>query len=60
MDIKDLFYVIDRMEDSELHVVVGGISGNLISSITDALEFILNLGRQVGSAIKRKRTGSKC
>jgi hypothetical protein len=60
MVIKDLYRAMDNMEDNELKLIVGGISGTLINSITDAFEFILDLGRKVGSAIRRARDGNKC
>jgi len=49
------------MTDRELTLVAGGaISGSLVKNVLDAYEFILNLGRQIGSAIRRKMTGNYC
>lgn len=48
------------ISDYELKLITGGISGTLVNSITRALEFILDLGRRLGSIIRRSIDGTKC
>lgn len=49
------------IKDNELMCIVGGgISGTLINSVVKAATFILELGRAVGTAIRRAQTGRKC
>lgn len=50
------------LEKEELLQVVGGIdiTGSLLSSIYRGIETIMDVGRSLGSAIRRALEGSKC
>lgn len=50
-----------RENNEELLLIVGGgISGTLINSVVKAATFILELGRAVGSAIRRATSRKAC
>ena len=51
-----------KLNDKELYEVVGGIkfSASLLSSIIKGANFVLELGRYVGTAIRRIKTGNLC
>lgn len=51
-----------KLDNKELYNVVGGVkfSASLLSSIIKGANFVLELGRYVGTAIRRMRTGRLC
>ncbi len=50
-----------KLEEIELRNLYGGaITGTLINSITKGVNTFLNLGRAVGSSIRRLVDGSLC
>lgn len=50
-----------RLEKEELLLVQGGgLTGTLISSILKGVETILDLGRNLGSAIRRFKYNNVC
>lgn len=62
MVIKDPYHAQSSMEDKSLNLVVGGasISGSLVSAVRLAVDFIYDLGRKLGSAIRRYRNKTYC
>lgn len=49
------------LKDKELNNIYGGgISGTVISSIVRGAEYLLDLGRSLGSSIRRFITGNLC
>lgn len=49
------------MDTVELNEVKGGaISGTFVKNVLDIFEFIHDLGRKMGSAIRRKKTSNYC
>lgn len=49
------------MKDNELLLVSGGaLSASLMNAVSRGIKNILDLGRTVGSAIRRIKTGSIC
>lgn len=49
------------MENSELKEIYGGaVSATLINSVVKLLSFALDLGRTLGSSIRRKVAKIKC
>ncbi len=52
---------VDNMTDIELcEVKGGGISGTVINGIVRAIGFALEIGRSLGSALRRHTDGSYC
>lgn len=51
-----------ELNNKELYEIVGGVkfSASLLSSIIKGANLILELGRYVGSAIRRFKTGKLC
>lgn len=54
-----------ELNDNELKNINGGlslsdISGSLISSITSSMKTILEIGRSLGSALRRGNSGKLC
>lgn len=51
-----------KLNTQQLNEIVGGIkfSAALLSSITKGASFILELGRSVGTALRRIQTGRLC
>lgn len=47
------------MSDSELVKIKGGISASILNAIIRGINISIELGRMVGSAIKRKLGGKK-
>ena len=50
------------MSDNKMLLVIGGanINGNLLSAISKMISIVLEIGRAIGSAIHRYKTGNKC
>jgi len=48
------------IDDIELKQIIGGVSATLINSVVRALEFIFELGKNIGSIIRRRIDGTKC
>ena len=50
------------MSDQELNMIIGGagISGSIINAISRLLNTLYDLGRAVGSVIRRGRKGITC
>lgn len=50
------------MNDKKMQLVIGGtnINGNLLSAISKMISILLEIGRSIGSAISRYKTGNKC
>lgn len=50
------------MEETELKLIYGGasISGAVINALVKSISLALELGRSLGTAIRRLTTGSKC
>jgi hypothetical protein len=49
------------MTEIELYKIKGGaISGTIINGIVRAVDIVLELGRSLGSALRRKKDGSYC
>ena len=50
------------MTDNELIEIKGGrsISGTILNGVVRALSFALELGRSLGSALRRQQDGSYC
>lgn len=50
------------MESAELRLVYGGaaISGAIINALVKSMSLALELGRSLGTAIRRLTSGSKC
>lgn len=50
------------LEKEELLQIVGGISitGSLLTSIYKGIQTIMDVGRSLGSAIRRAMSGSMC
>lgn len=63
MDIFALLHV-DNMEiikEEELKTTIGGaISASMISAVVRGINSLLDLGRSVGTAIRRLRSGKIC
>lgn len=53
---------MEILNDSKMIVIEGGaaISGALINSFSRAINVVLDLGRAIGSAIRRVAAGSYC
>lgn len=51
-----------KLDNKELYNIVGGVkfSASLLSSIVKGVNIILELGRSVGTAIRRIQTGKLC
>jgi len=51
-----------KLNNKELYNIVGGIkfSASLLSSIIKGANFIFELGRYVGTAIRRMKIGKLC
>lgn len=51
-----------KIEDKELYKIVGGVkfSASLLNSVIRGANFVLELGRYVGTAIRRYKTGRLC
>lgn len=59
MDMLDHLIVI---KDNELKTIVGGlsISGTLIKAMSSAVNTIMDVGRSLGTAIRKLKTGRLC
>lgn len=53
---------MNYLKDNEMIIIEGGagISGTLINSFSRAITVIMDLGRAIGSAIRRISAGSYC
>lgn len=53
--------LMDKVEEKELVTLTGGaISGALINSFTNLVKIILEVGRSIGSSLRRMQDGSIC
>lgn len=52
--------MVELTKDELLKVVGGGITASMISAIVKGVNSILELGRSVGSAIRRVQEGKVC
>ena len=59
MDMLDHLIVI---KDNELKTIVGGlsVSGTLIKAMSSAVNTIMEVGRSLGTAIRKLSTGKLC
>lgn len=50
------------IKESDVYLIEGGlsISGTLINSLTGGIRIILELGRSLGSALRRGSNGKMC
>ena len=48
------------MKDEELANISGGLNGTIINAISRLLNTLYDLGRAVGSVIRRGRKGTTC
>lgn len=52
---------MNKLSDKELIAINGGgLSGTLISSIIKGISIVIDLGRSLGTAIRRIRSNSIC
>ena len=52
---------MNKLEEKELNEVIGGgISGTLINALTNTAKFLYNLGKALGSSLRRMGDGSYC
>lgn len=51
-----------ELKQQDTYLIEGGasISGTLINALTGGIKIILELGRSLGSAIRRGSNGKKC
>ena len=49
-----------ELTNKELNLVIGGVSGAVLSSIIKGVSVILELGRSLGSAVRRMMTKNYC
>ena len=49
-----------ELTNKELNLVIGGVSGAVLSSIIKGASVILELGRSLGSAVRRMMTKNYC
>ena len=59
MDIIDLYHV---MQDEELKLITGGVglSATVVNAIVRVISFSLELGRTLGTIIRRYQTKNMC
>ncbi len=48
------------IKEDELKLIYGGVSGTIINAVANVLKFILDLGRKIGSTIKRSLEQDYC
>lgn len=50
------------MNDRELYLISGGadLNGNLLNALSRLVNTILELGRALGSSLRRSRSGKSC
>ena len=53
---------MNNLNDYQLNCIVGGasLSGTLINAVSKLINTLLDLGRNVGSAIRYLRSGKTC
>lgn len=62
MDTLDQKNVMNKLSKEELHEIDGGISitGTLINSFVNGIKTLLDLGRSLGTAIRRLNEDKLC
>lgn len=63
MDIRDLYPVMNKLNNEELINIVGGanlLTATFFNAVARCLEAILDVGRAIGSSIARFTKGNIC
>lgn len=51
---------MQKLNKQELNMISGGISGTVLTAIVNGVQLIYDLGKSLGSAIRRFTTGRYC
>lgn len=67
MDIQDHYHAVNKVEiisrDEELYDITGGalaFNSSLLNAIVAGAKIVLEIGRSLGSALKRSTSGNTC
>ena len=67
MDIQDHYHAVNKVEiiskDEELYDITGGalaFNSSVLNAIVAGAKIVLEIGRSLGSALKRSTSGNTC
>ena len=67
MDIQDRYHAVNKVEiisrDEELYDITGGVlafNSSVLNAIVAGAKIVLEIGRSLGSALKRSTSGNTC